>query len=182
MWCAAGALLILLGVWGYNMFMKSMYPIKYEALVKKYSSEYEVDESLVYAVIYTESRFKPEAVSSVGAKGLMQITPETFQWLQTKHPSKEALPEDALFDPETNIKYGVYFLSLLKAEFNENRLILSAYHAGRGSVNRWLGDPEMSSDGKSLDKIPFKDTNSYVGKVEKTESIYKNLYKFKEND
>lgn len=162
---------------GYNILMKRIYPIKYTELIEKYSDEFSVEKSLIYAVIHTESHFRPDAVSKVGAMGLMQITPETFAWLQSKLPPEESLAAEALHDSEINIRYGVYFLSILQDEFMFRESILSAYHAGRGSVNKWLGNPEYSSDGITLRKIPFSDTNSYVEKVLKTEKIYKSIYK-----
>lgn len=154
-----------------------LYPMKYNALIDKYSEEYDVEKSLVYAVVHTESRFKPTAQSHLDAHGLMQITPDTFDWLQSRLYGSKVLEQDELYDPEINIKYGVYFISLLEDEFDDKNSVLAAYHAGRGSVNGWLAQPNYSSDGKTLDNIPYPDTSSYVEKVQQTEKIYKFLYK-----
>lgn len=169
--------LIFTGLFGYNICMKYMYPLKYNESVERYSENYGVDISLVYSVIRTESGFKPKAESNVGAKGLMQITPDTFEWLMTKTGENYEIVD--LYDPDVNIKYGTLFLSMLIAEFGDKKLALSAYHAGRGQVNDWLCDPEIS-DGSSLTRIPYKDTEHYVNKVQKAEQIYLMVYDLEE--
>lgn len=170
--------LIFAGFYGYNVCMKCMYPIKYNELVEKYSEDYGVDTALVYSVIRTESGFRPAAESNVGAKGLMQITPDTFEWLMSK--TGESYGIEALYEPDVNIKYGTLFLSMLTEEFGNRDSVLSAYHAGWGQVNSWLCDPEISSDGVTLQRIPFSDTAHYVDKVKKAEKIYNSVYDFEE--
>ena len=118
--------------------------------------------------------FDKNAVSSVGAKGLTQITPETFQWLQTK--TGESYEEDALFEPEISVYYGAYFLNMLLEEFGNTETALAAYHAGRGKVNEWLADPRISPDGEALENIPYEDTAGYVKKVIKVKERYQKIY------
>lgn len=155
--------------------LHALYPMEYTETVNKYADEYNVPRVLLFAVIHTESGFRPEAVSSAGAMGLTQITPETFCWLQTK--TGETLPDEALFEPETSIRYCALFYSLLLTEFdNDWYTAVAAYHAGRGQVNSWLKNAEYSADGKTLDTIPSKDTNHYVSKVLKAVELYYNLY------
>lgn len=155
--------------------LKSALPLEYDKIVKKYSKEYSVDEALVFAVIKTESGFNPEAVSSADARGLMQITPETFEWLQTKTGEKHETQE--LFDPETCIRYGVYFLNMLLYEFDNTETALAAYNAGINRVKAWLQDPELSDDGKTLKYIPFSETRYYVKKVVSAVELYQRIYK-----
>lgn len=174
-WFAATVLLLLVGVLVYNIIEKEVYPIEYGEYVEKYAAEFDVEEELVYAVIKTESSFDPQAISDVGAIGLMQIMPDTFKWLQAKHKDKPKQKADVLYDPETNIKYGTFFLSLLKKEFGSDRLTIAAYHAGRGKVNRWLSDAEISPDGKNIKNIPSKSTGHYVDKVMGNMEKYKKL-------
>ena len=84
---------------------------------------------------------------------------------------------DEIYDLEVAIKYGTYMLSLLQEEMGDDeRLILAAYHAGMGAVQNWLKDPQYSSDGETLDTIPYSDTNWYVDKVLETKAIYEELY------
>lgn len=154
---------------------KAAYPCKYTFEIEKYADEYDVPRALLFAVIHTESGFDPNAVSSAGALGLTQITPETFHWLQTK--TGETLPDSALYEPEVSVRYGALFYSMLLSEFGGDiRTAVAAYHAGRGQVNAWLRDRQYSADGKTLDIIPSRDTNHYVYKVTKAINIYNNLY------
>lgn len=154
---------------------RAVYPLDYSREIDKYADEYNVPRVLLYAVIHTESGFDKDAVSSAGAIGLTQITPETFRWLQTK--TGESLPDEALYEPETAVRYCAVFYKLLLSEFdNDWTTAVAAYHAGRGQVNVWLQNPDCSADGKTLTAIPSKDTNHYVHKVLKAVEIYYNLY------
>lgn len=159
----------------HNLYLVE-YPKKYQEYVEKYSAQYQVEDMLVYSVIRSESRFNPNAVSEIGACGLMQITEETFNWAKLKIPDKDDATYDDIFDPEINIKYGVYILHLLLDEFSDERTAIAAYHAGWGSVKRWLADPEHSQNGQEIDTIPFVDTNAYVNQVLKTKEVYIELY------
>ena len=160
---------------GIDTLKRRIYPRRYSEYVEKYCEKYGVDLNLAYAVIHTESGFDSDAVSPLGACGLMQIMPETFEWLRSKDCEKSDRFDD-VFDPETNIRYGVFFLSLIKERFGNERLMIAAYHAGMGRVSSWLSDVAFSSDGKSLHTIPFSDTEYYVKKVERTKRIYDALY------
>lgn len=155
---------------------RAMYPREYNDLVERYCAQFEVEESLAYAVIRTESGFDPSASSSLGARGLMQIMPDTFAWLQTKLPDTQYLDESLLYDPEINIRYGVFFLSILQQEFGDDRLAVAAYHAGRGQVNRWIRDYGIAPGDWALEDIPSDVTGHYVGKVERARDVYVSLY------
>lgn len=175
-WLIALALAVGLVAFGYHRVMLAVYPQKYKELVEEYSRQNGLDPMLVYAVIKCESGFDPDALSSKDAKGLMQITDDTFAWVQTKAEPNEELPPERLFDPETNIKFGTLLLSLHKAEFASDELALAAYHAGRGSVNKWLSDDAYTHDGESLHTVPYADTSAYIEKVIKTKAAYEKLY------
>lgn len=155
--------------------MKMLYPMKYTEYVEKYSAEFGIEKELLYAVIRTESSFNPDAVSNADAAGLTQITPETFDWLKMK--LGEENENLSLFDPETSVKYGAFFLSYLLDEFGNTDTAVAAYHAGRGRVNGWLEDKEISPDGRTLADIPVAETAHYVKKVNRALNIYNNLYK-----
>ena len=163
----------LLGIWQ-NFEQRFLYPQKFDALVDEYATEYALEPELLYAVIHTESAFLPDAVSEAGAKGLTQIMPETFQWLQTK--TGEHLAIEALHEPRVSIRYGALFLHLLQEEFGETETVLAAYHAGRTRVNGWLRDREISPDGKTLAQIPTPKTAHYVQKVTRAIKKYQVLY------
>lgn len=155
--------------------LKTLYPSRYGDFVEIYAKENNLSEYFVYAVIECESGFDKNAVSYADARGLMQLTPDTFRWLQTK--KGEELSDDMLFDPETNIKYGCYFYGILMKEYEKEETAIAAYHAGMGNVSKWLKNEEYSPDGKTLSEIPFGNTKKYVDKVIKTKNIYSKLYK-----
>ena len=172
---ALAVILVVASVWGYRFYMERMYPIQYQEWVEQYSQEYGVPKSLVYSVIRSESSFRPDAESSVGARGLMQITEQTFQWAQMRHNLTEETFDD-LFDPQINIRYGTYILSLLLEEFGSVQNALCAYHVGWGVTQEWLADPEITPDGTTITNIPYGDTRAYVRKVLDTQEIYRELY------
>ena len=157
--------------------MMQFYPIEYAEYVEYYSEYYSVREPLVYAVIRTESGFRAEVESSVGAVGLMQIMPDTFDWLQSLEGDSQVYPSDALKSPEVNIKYGTYYLSILLDHYNGvEQLAVAAYNGGISNVDSWLEDERYSSDGVTLSDIPFVETSQYVERVENTKAMYESLY------
>ena len=164
-----------------SVIEKQIYPKpkEYAPFVEKYSAEYGVPEDMIYAVIKTESSFDSSAVSNKGAVGLMQMLPETFEWL-TKDILRDHLGAGMLYDPETNIKYGTYYLSRLYNRFGDWDTALAAYNGGEGNVSEWLADSRYSTDGQKLiiDNIPkeFNETKNYVKKVNKALEKYKTLY------
>ena len=151
-------------------------PAEYKSFVKEYSEKYRVPENLVYAVIKTESKFDSTAESSVGALGLMQMMPDTFTWL-TNDRLGDRFSVGMLYDPETNIKYGVYYLSWLYDRYTDWDKALAAYNAGHGNVDKWLEDPTVTDLASgTLQNIPFKETREYVKKVNKALEKYESLY------
>ncbi len=162
-------------------FLKHQYllntnPIKYEEYVEKYSSENGVDKFLIYAIIKTESNFDPNAVSNVGARGLMQIMEDTFEWIKFRLDDGDELNYDSMFEPEQNIRYGCYLVGYLIKHFELLEPAVCAYHAGIGKVDSWLEDSYYSSDGRNLDVIPISDTEHYLKKIKNTLNIYNQLY------
>lgn len=150
------------------------YPQKYSEYVEKYAKEYGIPEYIVYSTIKVESNFDSSALSSKGAVGLMQITPDTFEWLQLF--LREKLDTGMLYDPQTNIKYGTYFLSFLFDEFGNWQTAHAAYNAGFSRVKGWLADEQYTDGNGNLQNIPFKETREYIKKVADAESAYKKLY------
>lgn len=168
-------LLGIAGVLGYSLYSEKSNPRNYSEYVERYAKENGISEFLVYAVIKTESGFRSDAVSSVGARGLMQITEDTFDWIKFRLDDEDSVYYD-MYDAETNIRYGCWFLGFLCDEFSGIKEVAAAYHAGRGKVNEWLGDKNYSSDGVHLDKIPSRDTAHYVSKITKAVDTYIRLY------
>ena len=170
-----GFLVGFTGRFAVRSVLKSLYPLQYEKEVEIGCQAQNLPRSFVYAVIKCESGFDPQAVSNVGARGLMQLMPETFRWLCSK--TGEECTEDDLFDPAINVRYGCYLLHILLSEFaGEQSTAVAAYHAGIGNVGKWLRDEQYSADGKTLRAIPFGTTERYVKRVKKVQRIYAALY------
>lgn len=171
--------LILAGILlyhAYKSYMQKVYPMSYSELVEKDAKDNNLKLSLVYGVIKTESDFKPDAVSKAGARGLMQLMPDTFTWLQTKTGEKGKLQQDDLFDPAVNIRFGTKLLAILSAKYKSEEAVLGAYHAGIGTMDKWLSDPTVSKDGINLDRVPYQETQRYIDTVRKNRDMYKKLY------
>lgn len=169
-------LAVILAEFEHNFIKKeTQYPIKYQKSVEKYCKQYDVDKYLVYSVMKQESNFKKGAVSRAGARGLMQITEDTFNWLSVKM-KVDKYEYDDLFDPEVNIMYGVFFISYLQDRFEDNKTVTAAYNAGINVTRRWLKDERYSDDGISLKYIPYKETSNYVEIVNKNYEKYIEIY------
>lgn len=168
--------LALLLTFGYCVVLPRILPLKYQDVVERYAAENRLEESLVYAVIFCESHFEPEAVSSADAKGLMQVTKETGWWAAEQMGlSPETID---LTDPETNIRIGCWYLRWLYEKFDGVQdTALAGYNAGHGNVAKWLANEEMSRDGITLDEIPYEETKSYVKRVELAEKLYRLVYR-----
>lgn len=154
--------------------MRQLYPRRFAETVSREAREFGLPEELVYAVIRAESGFDPKARSRAGARGLMQLTDETFQWMAGEHP-----PENgglSSYDPEDNVHCGCALLRRLLDHYSLPETALAAYNAGIGNVDRWLSDPEHSDDGRTLKSIPFPETAAYVERVTKNWRVYEKLY------
>ena len=152
------------------------YPVAYTDLIKESAKKYELDPYLVQSIVRCESSNDPTAVSKVGAIGLMQIMPDTGEWIAHKIDPELAYSLDMLEDPATNIEYGCWYLKFLSDRFDGNVMeIVAAYNAGHGSVQNWLDDPRFSQNG-TLTTIPFEDTARYYDNVMLAYENYKPLY------
>ena len=149
-----------------------IYPLKFKAVICRYADEYGLERALVFAVVKTESDFDATAISAVGAIGLMQITQETGDYVAQKLGQKDY----DLFEPETNIKFGCYYINYLICRFEIVDTALIAYNAGEGNVDKWLDNIKYSTDNKTLSTTPFAETNAYIIKIKKNFSKYKKLY------
>lgn len=160
---------------------ENFFPYKYQEYVDTYSSKYNLDPLFVLAVIKTESNFDDDAHSHKNAVGLMQITVETGQWA-AKEMGFSTFSKDNLYDEEYNIRMGCWYLRRLNDTFDGDLdLTIAAYNAGPTNVQTWLDNEKYSSDGKSIDYIPFGETKKYVDKVNTYHHVYEYLYSGKES-
>ena len=151
------------------------YPMDYEAQVRRCALRFGLQPAYIAGVILAESDFDPQAVSSANAQGLMQLLPATAEWIAGK--LDEDYVEGCLFDPDTNLRYGSWYLGFLMRRYNgDMRCASSAYHAGQGNVDKWLQNPEYSPDGLTLAVIPYENTDTYVQRVLRYYEKYSELY------
>lgn len=162
--------------WCTKKVFEMIYPLKYVHEIESATSNCDVEKELIYAIIKCESGFDANATSRAGACGLMQITPETFDWIKN-HVKK--LPEGYtpdLYDPKTNILYGVTFISVLRNKYGDDVKVLSAYNAGMTAVDRWLSSQNGSKYNDEFGYIEYPETKEYVKRVLRARKIYKKLY------
>lgn len=173
------ALLILLCAATYflsGVAQRRTYRLLYPDIVTEMAAEYGVDPYLAAAVIHCESSNNKDAVSPVGAVGLMQIMPDTGAWIAEKL-EMEDFTEERLFEPEVNVRMGCWYIDYLTDRFHGNMtLVLAAYNAGPGNVQKWLEDERISENG-TLTEIPFPETERYIEKVQRAYEKYLTLYK-----
>lgn len=156
---------------------KYLYPYDYQDTINFYADRYEVDRNLVASVILAESKFRQDATSVHGARGLMQIMPETGSWIATQIED-DSFSVDKLYNVNMNIKYGTWYLSELQTEFEGNEVLaLAAYNAGRGNVYEWMEKYHWNINFKDYTKIPFPETKEYVKRVLENKKHYNKLYK-----
>ncbi len=183
--CVIAALLIALGVYYVVQYRRHLiyaqYPLRYKDLIVRMAGEYDLEPWHVAAVIRCESSFDPNATSNVGARGLMQIMPDTGEWLAGKFKEADGFNPDSLYDPETNVKYACWYLRWLMNRYDRDLvLVTSAYHAGHGTVDKWLSDSAVSPDGQTIqpDAIPYGSTRTYVSRVLRAYEKYEELYDY----
>lgn len=154
------------------------YPLMYREEIVRISGEYNLSPALIAAIIMNESSFRPAARSAVGARGLMQLMPDTAEWIAHKLRLND-YQFDQLDDPGTNIRFGCWYLSYLSSLFNGDPLcVVCAYHAGQGEISSWLSNPLYSSDGTTLirNNLPEGPTKQYAGRVTRDYGIYQAKY------
>ena len=155
------------------LLLNMKYPLSYVETIDKYAEEYGVDKYLVYSMINTESGFNKEAQSHKGAKGLMQLMPMTSEEI-CGNLSEDVNSLD-MADPETNIKYGVYYIKQLLDKYEGNvEVALAAYNAGMGNVKNWLESTINIED--FTNSVNINETKKYISKVNSGRDMYKLLY------
>ena len=171
-------IVVLLGPIGFGeKMMKIMYSKKYENLVVIYSEKYQVDSDLIFALIKAESNFNSSAVSGKGAKGLMQLMEETAKDVSKKTDLKIEPDEigEKLLQADVNIELGTKYISILLEKYNNTAIALTAYNAGIGTVDNWIEKGVIKKDGEDIQNIPYKETNSYMERIEKGGSRTTNI-------
>ncbi len=181
--CMAGVLvLVFLALLGSVLYplAKRLYPQRYAQFVEASAEEFGLDPLLVYAFVCTESGFDPMAESNVGARGLMQITNETYSWINSKLAPGTVENYDTMYNADDNIRYGCYYIAACMNRYRQDvSTTAAAYHSGWGTVDTLLQDEQYSEDGATLYAFPYHNMNRYVEKINRNYFIYQLLYKEK---
>jgi len=147
-------------------YERARYPLRYEHIVRAHAENYRLEPQLLAAVIYQESKFDADAVSSSGAVGLMQLLPSTGQGIADRTGGRNWQPDD-LRNPELNVRYGSWYLRHLLDKYGDERLALAAYNAGQTNVDRWVAEGR---------EIAFAETRHYVERVQRLKETYARAY------
>ncbi|MBC5582089.1 lytic transglycosylase domain-containing protein [Anaerofilum sp. BX8] len=178
---AVGLLGLLTAPKAIRVIEEHSFPLRYKDTVEHYAAEFEMDPLMIYAIIRTESGFDQTAESAVGARGLMQITEETFAWIKLKIANDEPLTFEDLWDPSVNIRFGSYYLSRCLERYGGNLATASAaYHSGWGTVDSLLADPTYADGENTLKEFPYPQMSRYVQKVGRAFEKYERLYRQKQ--
>ncbi len=180
LFCIAALSFALYQVWRSDLVqLRYVYMWDYQDEILRYSKRNKVDPFLVAAIIKNESGFKPTAVSEAGAVGLMQLMPDTATWA-ARQMGLQNFKEEELFNSETNIRLGCWYLAELEEEFRGNMaLIMMAYNAGRGQTKAWMQENGWDYEFNRPAAIPYGDTREYVEKVLQDRDRYYLYYKDK---
>src|SRR3954471_21988523 len=151
-------------------------PLRHEDIIRQQAAQKHVDPALIAAVIYTESHFRDQT-SHAGAKGLMQLMPDTADYIARKTGGTRFERAD-LATPQINISYGTWYLRYLLTKYHGNTVLtLAAYNAGEGKVDQWW--QKASDKGETFnvaEHIPFPETRNYVHRVLSARADYRGSY------
>ena len=147
-------------------WVRLWYPLKYGSIIRGHARNYRLDPALLAAVIYQESKFRPDVKSDSGAIGLMQLLPDTAKGIAI-HTGGTRFRVSDLYDPELNVRYGSWYLRHLLDKYGNERTALAAYNAGQENVDEWR---------RAGTGIGFSETRHYVKRVEHLKTLYRRGY------
>lgn len=164
---------------------KLIYPIKYEDSILLHAAEHQVDPLLVAAIIRVESNYRPHLVSKMNATGLMQIMPDTADWVIDQAGFDPSF-RDQIKEEDVNIRIGTWYIRSLFQQFKtilatkskEEAMVLvaAAYNAGPGNVSRWLDQGIWDGTLENISQIPIGETRHYIQRVLYYYKKYRGLY------
>ena len=141
---------------------QAIYPFPFASLILSWAEARSLNPLLVTALVRQESRFQADIESWVGAVGLMQVMPETAEWIS------EQIGEGSysLTTPEDNVKFGTWYLDFTHQEFANNSLFaVASYNAGPAAVDGWIQKGDFRDADEFVEKIPYPETKGYISSV-----------------
>jgi soluble lytic murein transglycosylase len=173
---AAAIAAVVMAPWADKAVQELALPLRHEDIIRQQSARKSLDPTLVAGVIYVESHFV-DRTSHAGAKGLMQLMPQTADYIARKSGGTRFQQGD-LATPQINIAYGTWYLRYLLDKYHGNEVLsLAAYNAGEGKVDEWWRAAAARGETFSVAQhIPFAETRSYVTKVLDAKREYRRQY------
>lgn len=154
-------------------FEQALFPLAYVAPVYKWAAQRQLNPLLVLSLMRQESRFQPKIRSVAGAVGLMQVLPETAEWVSNQID----LETYQIDDVEDNINLGTWYLAYTHRNYQDNSMLaIASYNAGPGSVDRWVQETPITDVDVFVEDIPFPETKNYVKSVSENYWNYLRLY------
>ena len=150
-------------------------PLRHEDIIRQQAARKRLDPALIAGVIYAESKFRDQT-SATGAKGLMQIQPDTARFI-ARRSGGTAFELRDLGTPQVNISYGSWYLRYLLDRYDDNQVLaVAAYNGGETNVDRWIAASGGGRDDFTVEQIPFSETRAYVRRVLEARDDYRRHY------
>ncbi len=147
---------------------------RYDSIILSAATRYNVDPNLIKAVIWKESAFKPFVTGNKKERGLMQVMDKNAVQDWANYRKCEMPPNGILYDPETNIDIGTWYLARCYKHWSKHKnslaLVLAEYNAGYKNAKEWAS---QNSEGNVADQIKFPSTKAYVKAILKKYEKYK---------
>jgi soluble lytic murein transglycosylase len=172
----AAVLAAVMSPWADKAVKELRLPLRHEDIIRQQAAEKGLDPSLIAGVIYVESHFRDQT-SHAGAKGLMQLMPQTADYIARKSGGTRFVQGD-LATPQINIAYGSWYLRYLLSKYDGDEVLaLAAYNAGEGKVDQWWRDADARGERfTAAGHIPFPETRDYVARVLDARERYRRQY------
>jgi soluble lytic murein transglycosylase len=173
---AAVAVPAVIAPWADKAVQEVKLPLRHDDIIRQQASDKGLDPALIAGVIYAESRFLDQT-SRAGAKGLMQLMPETADYIAQKSGGTAFVQGD-LATPQVNIAYGSWYLRYLLQKYDGREVLaLAAYNAGEGKVDEWVAAATARGETfRAADHVPFAETRQYVERVLDARKRYRRTY------
>jgi soluble lytic murein transglycosylase len=150
-------------------------PLRHDDIIRQQAADKDLDAAMIAGVIYEESRFRDQT-SQAGARGLMQITPDTADFI-ARHSGGIRFEQSDLATPQINIAYGSFFLRYLLDHYDgDEDAALAAYNAGITNVDAWVAKAGGPGEFDADSHIPYPETRAYVENVQERRGEYREHY------
>ncbi|MFD0712312.1 lytic transglycosylase domain-containing protein [Paenibacillus sp. GCM10027626] len=163
--------------WRSDWMGRWMYPVQYKEDIRISAKNYGVEPQLIAAIIRAESNYQTGKVSKKGALGIMQVMPDTAEWIVEQGKFTGVTMDKLHNRADIGIELGSWYLQKLNQQFKNNKIaVIAAYNAGPGTVKRWLSEGQWDGKQDTVSNIPYGETRHYIQKVIYYYNKYMDLY------